>query len=250
MQQHSHPTEEKINWSQCARTLQIPGKNAGQTLKEYAEKQGFNVTAMECKSVPPPKRIRRRKKKLPGGEISTPSLPTPAAITAERKNLIASGKLSIGEPCSPYSITKSIVTADGEVATKEVEIVGRKLSLVEIRKKLVHQHLKYMRLMTDQEIKKLTREGILQLMSIAHFHAPPSATIDELQQQLAVLQRSRTLAVWHDHSTVLRQGYILFAVWVIYDTGVYLTEDEYKVACRGSPLVKNLQEEIEQPKST
>ena len=116
--------------------------------------------------------------------------------------------------------------------------MGRKHSLAEIRKKRVHQHLKYMRLMTDQEIKKLTRERILQLMSIAHYHAPPSATIDKLQQQLAVLRWSRTLAVWHNHSTVLWQGYILFAIWVVYDTGVDLTEDEYKVACRGSPVVK------------
>ena len=39
----------------------------------------------------------------------------------------------------------------------------------------------------------------------------------------------------------------MFAVWVVYDTGVYLTEDEYKAAHKGSPAVKNLQEEIEPP---
>ena len=81
--------------------------------------------------------------------------------------------------------------------------------MLELRQKLLHQHLKYMRLMTNEEIKELTREKILQLMSTAHYHASPNATTHELQQQLAVLQRSRTLAVWHDHSTVLRQGYIL-----------------------------------------
>ena len=143
-----------------------------------------------------------------------------------KKRMIARGKLSIREPCSPYINTKSIVTAEGEVTTTQVKIVGRKLSLLEIRQKL---HSKYMRLMTDQQIKELTRE-ILQLMSIAHYHASPTATTDQLQQQLAVLQRSRTLAVWHDHSTVLRQGYILFVVWVVYDTGVYLTEHEYRAA--------------------
>ena len=101
--------------------------------------------------------------------------------------MIACGKLSIGEPCSPYNITKSIVTADGEIITKQVEIVGRKLSLLEVREKLLHQHLKYMRLMTNEELKELMREKILQLMSIAHYHASPNATMDELQQQLAVL---------------------------------------------------------------
>ena len=118
--------------------------------------------------------------------------------------------------------------------------------MLEIHQKLLHQHLKYMRLMTNEKIKELTRERILRLMSIAHCQPSPNATIDELQQ-LAVLQRSRTLAVWHDHSTVLRQGYILFAVWVVYDTGVYLTEGEHKAAHSSTPVKKNLHEEIEQP---
>ena len=184
----SHPPEQTINWSRCARRLHIPGGNAGQTLKEYAEKQGFDVITMEQKNSPPPTRIRRKKKKLPGGEISTPSLPTQAAITAEKKDLIACGKLSIREPCSPYTVTKSVVTAEGEVITKEVEVVGRKLSL-EVRQKLLHQHSNYMRLMTDQEIKELTREKILQLMSIAHYHASPTMTIDELHWQYGMIIR-------------------------------------------------------------
>ena len=74
--------------------------------------------------------------------------------------MIASGKLSIGQPCSPYSLTKSFVTTDGDVKTKQVEIVGRKLSLLELRLKLLNQHQKYMRSMTDQVIKELTRENI------------------------------------------------------------------------------------------
>ena len=72
---------------------------------------------MERKTSPPPTRVRRKKKKLPGGEISTPTLPTPAAITAQKKELIACGKLSIGEPCSPYTITKSIVSLKSEEPT-------------------------------------------------------------------------------------------------------------------------------------
>ena len=61
-------------------------------------------------------------------------------------------------------------------------------------------------------------------MSTAHYHSSPSATTDELQQQFAVLQNSRKLAMWHDLSTMLRQVCILFAAWVVYDTGVYLSE--------------------------
>ena len=85
--------------------------------------------------------------------------------------------------------------------------------MLEVREKLLHQHLKYMRLMTNEELKELTREKILQLMSTAHYHASPNATTDELQQ-LAVLRRSRTLAVWHDHSTMLRQLRVHFVCGV------------------------------------
>ena len=47
------------------------------------------------------------------------------------------------------------------------------------------------------------------------------------------------------HSTVLQQGYILFAMWIIYDPAVFFTEEECKT--RHNINLKNLQEEIEQP---
>ncbi len=63
----SHPTGETINWSQSAKQLQIPGKNAGQVLKEYAIKQGFNVLDMEQKRSLPPPRAPRKKKETSRG---------------------------------------------------------------------------------------------------------------------------------------------------------------------------------------
>ena len=56
---------------------------------------------------------------------------------------------------------------------------------------------------------------------------------DLLREQLALVQRTRTLALWHDHSTILLTGYIIFAVWVIYDIAVFLTPEEYlQRSCR------------------
>ena len=37
-------------------------------------------------------------------------------------------------------------------------------------------------------------------------------------------QRTRTLAFWHDHATILGHGYILMTVHVIYDTAVFMQE--------------------------
>ena len=56
--------------------------------------------------------------------------------------------------------------------------------LLELRQKLLNQHQKYMRLMTDQEIKELTRENILRLMSCAHHKTSSTATTEELSLPL------------------------------------------------------------------
>ncbi len=44
---------------------------------------------------------------------------------------------------------------------------------------------------------------------------------------------------------MLQQGYILFAVKVVYDRGVFLTENEWQK--NGGSTATNIQEEIEQP---
>ena len=144
---------------------------------------------------------------MPGGEISIPSLPPPEVITAEKREMLATGKLSLGEPCSPYMIHKTKVTEEGEIKTDEVQIVGRKLSMLDIRKKLLHRQNKYMWLMTDEEIENLTQEEILKLLSIGHCQPPVDTSVTNSREMLASNQRTRTLALWHDHSTVLSQGY-------------------------------------------
>ena len=74
-----------------------------------------------------------RKKKLVGGEISTPCLPTVQEVTKEKQHLVESGELSLGEPCTPYTIKKSIATSTGEIEIKSIEIYERKVPLFELR---------------------------------------------------------------------------------------------------------------------
>ena len=241
----SHPEEKRINWSESARTLGIPGRNAGQVLKEYATECGFDTLALEQKSTVTPVRIRRSKKRLPQREISIPTLPPPSTITSEIKQFIADGKLTLGEPCSPHTVLRTRVSNEGEVITEEVNLIGRKLSLIEIRRKLLLKHYSYMRLLTTKQIEQLIREKIGKLMTTAHHHASDTATMAELQAQLASLQRTRTLAFWHNHSTVLQQGYIVFAVRVVYDPGVFYTDEEWR--SMGNRTGSSIQEIIEQP---
>lgn len=126
----SFPEDQIINWSAMARKYSIPQKNGGQILKTVAEKRGIDVSRLDKRdnSV---QRIRRRKK-LVRGEISTPCLPTVQEITKEKQYLIESGELSIGEPCTPYTIIKSIATSSGEIEIKSINIYGRKIPLYEL----------------------------------------------------------------------------------------------------------------------
>ena len=141
--------------------------------------------------------------------------------------LIECGELSIGEPCPPLTLTKSVVGTDGNIVEKEVQIHGRKIPLLEIRQRLMKIHHEYMRLTTDAELRVLTRQELLDMANKFHLPALPDVSDDHLRDQLALAMRTCTLALCHDHSTILQTGYILFAVWVIYDIAVFLTPQEY-----------------------
>ena len=238
------PEEETINWTRVARQFGGMKGNAGQVLKELAVKHGIDIQKLEHKAPSLP-RLRSRKRKLPGGEISIPSMPTTIEITNEKVKLIESGELSIGEPCSPYMLMKSVVSKDGNIMQKQVQIYGRKIPLLDIRERLMEQHEMYMRQTTDAEFNALTKSELLQMATTCHIHLPSDPSDDQLRAQLALTQRTRTLALWHDHSTILQTGYILFAVWVIYDVAVFLTKEEY-MEKHGKPI-NNLQEIVEDP---
>lgn len=96
-----------------------------------------------------------------------------------------------------------------------------------------------MRLNTDSEIEVLTQD-ILKLFSASHHHVPPHYSIHQLRTELATIQRTPAFRKWHDHSTILKTSYTLFAVWVIYDPAVFLTAEECK-------SISNLQELLEEP---
>lgn len=179
------------------------------------------------------------------GEISTPALPTVNKIREEKRSLIDDSTLSIGEPCSPYDSTRTLVSPDGDVVTNITKICGRKIPLHYLRQKMLEQQ-KYMRLWSDKDIAKLTTDEALTFVRDNHYTPESDATLAELHQLVASVQRTRAIALWHDHSTILKQGYILFAMWVVYDPAVFLSESEYYH--RAKIAVKNIQTIGEQPK--
>ncbi len=128
------PEGTHMNWSEVARRHGVPGGNAGQIVKEIAIENGIDVS--QFSTIPTHKRQRACKHKLPGKEISIPANPTPAAIRADIKSMLASGTLSLGEPCAPFSLSHMKVV-DGQVVKTTTVVHGRRMPLASIRQKLL-----------------------------------------------------------------------------------------------------------------
>ena len=133
-----------------------------------------------------------------GGEFSTPFLPTVQAIIEDKHQMIESGELLSWEPCTLYTVTKSTVTSTGDINFESIQIYGWKIPLLYLTK-LLTKYEKYMRINLPQE----------------------STGIKE--------PYTRHLALWHDHSTILHMGYVMFSraepVWH-QDTNIFMTEEE------------------------
>ena len=145
------PESTRMNWSELGSQCGIDSKNKGQMVKQILIESGIDVENYQMSRT---HFLRRSKAKLPGNEISVPSMPTVCSLKEDISELLDSGKLTLGEPCCPFTIMKSHVI-DGKLVSTPSQIYGRKIPLLEIRKKLLRRQEKFMRLMSDDDIDKL-----------------------------------------------------------------------------------------------
>ncbi len=69
--------------------------------------------------------------------------------------------------------------------------------------------------------------------------------VSNIKGTIKKYQRCRTLALWHDHGTVLGNGLILITTHVIYNTASFLTSEEYQEHTGGPHI--DIQTTVEQP---
>ena len=69
------------------------------------------------------------------------------------------GKLSLGVPCAPFSLTQYSI-ANGELEKSQIVVTGCKFPLTELRTKFLANHERYMRLNTDEEIDAMSVEDL------------------------------------------------------------------------------------------
>ncbi len=68
--------------------------------------------------------------------------------------MLDSGKLTLGEPCSPFPLVKSTVI------NGNLESTTRKHPLLELRKRILAKQEKFMHMLTDQQIYSLSLEDV------------------------------------------------------------------------------------------
>lgn len=117
------PKGEIINWSAVARQYNVPGKNKGQVVKEFANENGVDVFKLDNR--PSSTRLRARKLRMPGGQISVPVHRTVKEVKEDWKEMIKLGKLTLGEPCYPHTLCKYAIQK-GELKKSEIVVYGRK----------------------------------------------------------------------------------------------------------------------------
>ena len=140
-----------------------------------------------------------------------PAPPPADAIKAEWKRLISNGEILLGQTCtSPYTLHK-FVTKDGKIVAKEVKISGRKIPIEELRVRQKQE--KHMYLFTDDRIDSMEHKALLDMVKQYVPNVSEATCIAALQEMLKKLQCTRSLAIWHDHATVLGNGYIMIAIY-------------------------------------
>ena len=78
-----------------------------------------------------------------------------------------------------------------------------------------------MRLQTDEEVSTMSAQDIRDKLSQWNENLPDSE--DEPCERFKMLQRTRTLAVWHDHTTLLGLGIVMITVHIVFDLAVLYT---------------------------
>ena len=97
-------------------------------------------------------------------------------------------------------------------------------NLTEIRQRLLHRQLKYMRLTPEASIATMTRPELTKRLNVKC----DGKSEEELRELLRQGQKSRSLCMWHDHATILKMGFVMVTVHIMYDPVVLYTQDEYE----------------------
>ena len=111
-------------------------RNGGQIVKCFLEDNGININKFDYHSKgTTDTRLRRGKRKIDGTTVSVPADITNEQLKEFLIKDISSGLYTVGELIVPQKFTKLKIDDRNNIVPEEFEISGRKISLLDIRKK-------------------------------------------------------------------------------------------------------------------
>ena len=233
------PEGVPLVWSKLAKEFGITASNGGHTIKELARQHGLDVEGLQGKADIP--RMRSKKSKLADGRTSV-SCPPLSALKEQVNTLIEDGTLDLGQPRAPSTV-HTFKLVNGKLEEVHSEVYGQRFNMLKVRQELLRSHEKLMRLNSDEELNAMTKDDLMSL--IPECEIQPNMSIDDMKAKICCLQRTRHLAVWHDHSSVLSRGYMLFTINIVHDNAIFMKMDELAPEHK---LSISLQEYVEEPR--
>ena len=95
--------------------------------------------------------------------------------------MIENGLLLIGEPCSPYTVTKYI-SKQGSIVEESLEVSGRKIPMQELRQRLLNKQEQFMRLQSSEELAKKGIDELATIIRSTNLCTSSSLSSNEMQQ--------------------------------------------------------------------
>ena len=222
------PEGDMINFTQLA-TSHIEGPNRGQIAKTYLMEHGFNVNLFSPKRK---QHVRPRVLSF-GCNVKVPVQPNTSELKRAVEEKVQHGEWLEGEECTGSVVIRYSTSNTGAVARTALEMKGRKLSLQDVRQRLLEEHetLGLMRETLGNLVDycNLSREGCLAELDRIGEHTDETAPLTDLCHQLYCHQL---------------YCHLMQVVQVIYDPAVHVTNDEYK-AKHGTEV--NVQSLVEAP---
>ena len=233
--------DKEINYSEVARRYGLTTQNGGQSIKEFLEESGVRLPAKTRER----ERVRRKRLKLPGGEISQPQHSTVQFQKAVLADKIDQGEYNMGRKIEERELTVYRIDKVSKSITEEKKTVtGRLIPLTEIRQKLLHKHtnLGFVRC-SDFNVHTATDDELATyLQSVCTL--TDSETDREKMEPLALSYlTTRYLKMWHDHSEIAGHSHLIVSVSVVYNSAFYYTAEELEA--RGVRI--DIETVVEQP---
>ena len=169
-----------------------------------------------------------------GCGVSFPAQKSTEKIKEGIKSAVAEGRYILGEDCARTVICK-YVTTNGEVERRELDVRGRKVSLLDLRRHLLSRYesagiMRSRPYMLEQYLS-MEREQVIDELNCLDEYDPQAdedKDTSDLATRLFTLEHTRLLLLGSNHADLLGHSYLMEVVQVVYDTALFLTDEEYK----------------------